>query len=89
MKIIVIDNSDILPKEIVTQAISPIIVMRHPIFEEYVGLYEDVVVPYRDDGFTIDDAMTERSLRNTLKGRLDFMDSLRSEEHTSELQSQR
>ncbi len=63
---------------------SPVVVIRHPIFSDYVGLLENVVITYLDDGITIDDFSFERNLKNALRGsRLDFIDALNVELYAS------
>jgi hypothetical protein len=56
-----------------------VIVLRHPIFEDFTGLVENVIVNYRDDSITIDEAQTEKNLRQALRSRLDFLDVMNVE----------
>jgi hypothetical protein len=60
------------------------VVIRHPIFAEYVGLFENVVINHKDDGLTIDEERTERNLRQALRSsRLDFIDAMNVELYSS------
>jgi hypothetical protein len=55
-------------------------VIRHPIFSDYVGLFENVVINHKDDGLTIDEERTERNLRQALRSsKLDFIDAMNVE----------
>ena len=52
---ILVNDSSVLPEVVKSKAISSIIIIRHPIFEEFGGLVEDVIIHHLEDGFTIDE----------------------------------
>jgi hypothetical protein len=57
-----------------------VVVIRHPIFADFVGLFENVVINHKDDGLTIDEERTERNLRHALRSsKLDFIDAMNME----------
>lgn len=84
MKIALVNNSTILPEGVVSNAQSPIGIIRHPIFEDYIGIYENVVVSYlsqenqeggENSSPNMDAERTEDNLKRALKsGRIDFID---------------
>lgn len=55
IKIALVNDSSVLPEAVKSKAISSIIIIRHPIFEEFGGLVEDVIIHHLEDGFTIDE----------------------------------
>ena len=55
MRFALIEESSILPLDVVMNAVSPIIVIRHPIFENLTSYYEDVIIGHREDGSSIND----------------------------------
>ena len=70
----------VLPYEVAYYAVSSVVVLRHPIFEEYVGLLENVIITHLEDGLTIDVERTEQIMRKALRsGKLDFIDALNVE----------
>lgn len=76
IKVILVNEFKILPDSVIYGAASPVIVLRQPIFEEFIGMHEDVVVFYKD-GSRIDDIETEKQMKKTLRNsRIDFIDNM-------------
>ena len=70
-----VENSTVLPEEIANSAVSSIILYRHPIFEQLLGTFENVVINHREDGFTIDEEGTVNNIKKLCKAsRLDLID---------------
>lgn len=70
-----VEDPTFLPQNIASEAISSIILYRHPIFEEVLGSYENVVITHREDGTTIDEDATIQNIMNINKAsRLDYID---------------
>ena len=70
-----VEDPSVLPEEVAYQAVSSIILYRHPIFEQLLGAFEDVVINHREDGTTIDDVATVANIKKLCKAsRLDFID---------------
>lgn len=79
-KVVLINDSLVLDINVLDQVISPLIVLRHPIFEEYTGSATNVVINHRADGLTIDEELTEKNIRKALRsGKLDFIDVMNVE----------
>ena len=53
MRFAIIEDSSIVPMSVVMNAVSPIILIRHPIFENLTSYYEDVIITHREDGTSI------------------------------------
>jgi hypothetical protein len=80
IKIALVNDSSVIPENLVYGAISPIVVLRHPIFEDFVGLFHNVIINHKDDGVTIDEDQTENNLRHALRSsKLDFIDAMNVE----------
>lgn len=47
LKIILIEDIQVLPEEIQEKVISSILVVRHPIFSEFVGIAENVIITHK------------------------------------------
>jgi len=70
-----VEDPTVLPEEVAYQAVSSIILYRHPIFEKLLGAFENVVINHREDGVTIDDEATVANIKKLCKApRLDFID---------------
>jgi thiol-disulfide isomerase/thioredoxin len=68
-------DPSVIPEEIAKQAVSSIILYRHPIFEPLLGAYEDVIISYRVDDATIDEDATVENIKKMFKSqRIDFVD---------------
>lgn len=61
LKFVIVEDSSVVPEELV-YAISPIVLIRHPIFEAHLGYYENVIISYREDGTSIDDELTIKNI---------------------------
>lgn len=84
MKFALVYDFKVLPKEVAYDAVSPLIVLRHPIFVEVSGLFENVVVTHSDSGSIINEEQTEKNLRKALKsGKIDFVDVMNVELYSS------
>lgn len=65
---------------VLDNAITPLIILRHPIFEDIIGSTVNVIITYKEDGETVDEEATELSLRKALRsGQLDFIDVMNVE----------
>jgi hypothetical protein len=70
-----IEDPTVLPETVAFQAVSSIILYRHPIFEPVLGAFEDVVINHREDGTTIDEVATVANIKKLCKAsRLDLID---------------
>ena len=70
-----VEDPKVLPEEVAYQAVSSIILYRHPIFESLLGAFENVVINHREDGVTIDEVATVDNIKKLCKApRLDFID---------------
>jgi len=80
IKFALVNNASIVPSEIAASDTSPIILFRHPIFEEFLGSYDNIIVAYRNEEHAIDDRETENNLKKAFRRcRIDFIDSLNLE----------
>ena len=78
-KIVLVDNPEYLPAEIIDKTRTSLIVIRHPIFADSVGLFETVIVSYNEDS-VIDEVQTEKNLRLALRSsHIDFIDVMNVE----------
>jgi hypothetical protein len=78
-KIVLVDNPEYLPAEIIDKTRTSLIVIRHPIFADSVGLFETVIVNYSEDS-VIDEVQTEKNLRLALRSsHIDFIDVMNVE----------
>ena len=76
LKFVIVEDSSVVP-EAVVYAISPIVLIRHPIFEAHLGYYENVIISYREDGTSIDDELTVQNINNLfVKGRFNLIDGM-------------
>jgi hypothetical protein len=55
IKFVLVEDSAVMPMETVMTAVSPIVLIRHPIFEPHLGYFENVIIAHREDGTSIDD----------------------------------
>ena len=75
LRFALVNDSSILPKHIVQGAISPIIIVTHPILEDFQAKLENVVVTHREDGVTINEEQTISNLFTLFRRhRVDFID---------------
>jgi hypothetical protein len=63
IKFVLIEDSSVMPIDTVMNAVSPLILVRHPIFEPHLGYYENVIISYREDGTSIDDDLTVKNIK--------------------------
>jgi hypothetical protein len=76
LKFVIVEDSSVVP-EAVVHAISPIVLIRHPIFEAHLGYYDNVIITYREDGTSIDDELTVQNINKLfVKGRFNFIDGM-------------
>lgn len=50
MRFVLVEDPAILPSEVAETAISSIIVLRQPLFTDFLGIYDNVVITQREDG---------------------------------------
>ena len=75
LRFALVADPSVIPEEIAKQAVSSIILYRHPIFEPLLGAYEDVIISYRVDDATIDEEATAENIKKMFKSqRIDFVD---------------
>jgi hypothetical protein len=84
LKIVLIEDIQVLPEQVREQVISSILVVRHPIFAEFVGIVENVIITHNREEetseLTIDQDQTEKDLKQALRsGHLDFIDAMNVE----------
>ena len=61
-------------------AVSPIVLIRHPIFEPHLGYFENVIIAHREDGTSIDDEQTVKNIKELFqRGRFNFIDGMNAE----------
>lgn len=61
-------------------AVSPIVLIRHPIFEAHLGYFENVIIAYREDGTSIDDELTVKNINSLFtRGRFNFIDGMNAD----------
>lgn len=76
LKFVIVEDASVVP-EAVVYAISPIVLIRHPIFEAHLGYYDNVIISYREDGTSIDDELTAQNINSLfVKGRFNFIDGM-------------
>lgn len=81
MRFALIEDSSILPQDVGINAVSPIVLIRHPIFENLTTYFEDVIIGYREDGSSINDELTVKNIKNIFKrDRFDILDSLNADQ---------
>jgi hypothetical protein len=58
LKFVIVEDASVIPEQMAMTAVSPIVLVRHPIFEHHLGYFENVIIAYHEDGRSIDDAKT-------------------------------
>jgi len=77
---VVVNDSSVIPYNALDYIVSPLVVLRHPIFEQYTGIITNVVIHHRGDGTTIDEEKTEINIRKALRsGKIDYIDVMNVE----------
>jgi hypothetical protein len=80
IKFVLVEDSAVMPMETVMTAVSPIVLIRHPIFEPHLGYFENVIIAYREDGTSIDDDLTVKNIKQLFqRGRFNFIDGMNAE----------
>lgn len=75
IKIVLVNSSHVIPYAALDYIVSPLIVLRHPIFEQYTGIVTNVVIHHLDNGNIIDEEKTEINIRKALRsGKIDYID---------------
>lgn len=75
IKLVLVNSSHVIPYAALDYIVSPLIVLRHPIFEQYTGIVTNIVIHHRNDGIVIDDEKTENNIRKALRsGKIDYID---------------
>jgi hypothetical protein len=54
LKFVIVEDKQVVPNEI-RNAVSPLVMVRHPVFAPLFGLFEDIVISYREDSKSIND----------------------------------
>ena len=55
LKFVFVEDWQIVPNDILRNAVSPLVMVRHPVFAPLFGLFEDIVISYREDSKSIND----------------------------------
>lgn len=77
LKFVIVEDFSVVPQEVAMTAVSPIILIRHPIFEAHLGYFENVIIAYREDGTSIDDELTVKNIHDIFaRSRFNFIDGM-------------
>lgn len=64
LKFVIVEDASVIPEQMAMTAVSPIVLVRHPIFENHLGYFENVIIAYHEDGRSIDHALTVQSIND-------------------------
>jgi hypothetical protein len=74
----------VIPYKALDQIVSALVILRHPIFEEFSGIVTNVIINHRSDGVTIDEETTEKNIRRAFRsGKIDYIDVMNVELYSS------
>ncbi len=80
LKFVLVEDASVVPEQVAMTAVSPIVLIRHPIFEAHLGYFENVIIAYREDGTSIDDELTVRNINSLFsRDRFRFIDGMNAD----------
>ncbi len=80
LKFVLVEDASVVPEQVAMTAVSPIVLIRHPIFEAHLGYFENVIIAYREDGTSIDDELTGKNINSLFsRDRFRFIDGMNAD----------